>query len=289
MRTSKFLRMISAAAVFLSFAGCEKQPTEFEDYTPQPMLSAFLYDGVPVDSVLLQRVAPLYSYYSLQDHGIAGAEIRIFPLDDPESHDTLHLIHAGSGVYRPASGENLIPRGKRHYRIEARKADEGLYLWAETVVPDSFSLLVNGQPPGDTLGVYTREDPNLFFQWTPSDSAGGYIFLAVCLTPVDSLLPLDPDYDPEEEELEEEPGRAFVFPLISSQLGSSVPWISFEWVGWHRVELQACNYEYYRYVFSLMRIEQGAMNMPEYNVQGGLGVFAGLHRIRFYLYMAQAE
>ncbi len=276
-------------SVLILLAGCEQQPTEFEDYEPQPMLTAFLYDGIPVDSVLLQRVAPLYSYYSWQDHGIAGAQIRIFPLDDPESDDTLHLIHAGSGVYRPAVGESLIPRGKRHYRIEARKPDEDLYLWAETVVPDSFSLWVNGQPPGDTLGVFTREDPSLFFQWSPADSAGGYVFLTVCLTPVDSLLPLDPDYDPEEEELDEEPGRAFVFPLISTQLSSFVPWLSFEWVGWHRVEMLACNYEYYRYVFSLMRVEQGAMSMPEYNVQGGLGVFAGLHRIRFYLYMARVE
>ncbi|MBM3326030.1 MAG: DUF4249 family protein [Calditrichaeota bacterium] len=278
---SLFLFILTLGLVGL-FIGCETQPTELEKYHPQAQLTCFLFNGQPVHEAWLERVASIYGPYHTTDHGILHADIRIFGggdtltlVDDPNKH----------GRYIPANGQTLVPRGKIHYRIEAVVPD-GEFLWAETVVPDTFAfvdiylLLEDGtrQPvnDGDTL---TRLDPNMFWEWNSVDSAGGYNGMIVALTPRDSLVPLDPDWDAAEDSLEEaERTRAGFTVMRSDQKIITIPWIFFQWAGPQRVELQAISRDYYDYLFTSFRVQQGLIAEPQWNMHGGIGIFSGMSR-----------
>lgn len=292
-----FSLLLAVLSFSLLFSGCEDNPTEIEDYDPQPKLTAFIYNGAPVEEVILERVGSLYSYYDPLDYMISGADIILFPVDNPAAGDTLHFIDstATRGAYVPAQGESLVPQGNVRYRIEARKPSEELYLWSEIVVPDTFTLTVNDtfiltrdSNPDTIYGTFDWNDPIMSWEWSRSDSAGGYIFNALCLTPADLLVPLNPEIDP--EDIDEEPGRYSMELLVDYVFSGEVPWIAFWWVGPHRIVFNACNRDYFDYAFSLFRQQQqGLMEEPVYNVNGGLGIFGGFCKISFMLFMERVQ
>ena len=280
---------LSAALLFLVviFWGCEDNPTEVEDYNPEPVLSAFLYNGEPVEEVFLERVGSLYSYYDPNDYGIPGADIIIFPIiDNISAGDTLHFEESShpdsNGVYKPVAGESLIPEGNVSYRIEARKSSEDLYLWAETVVPDTFTLVVNNYTIiNDTLqGTLDWSMPNMHFEYSSAENSSGYVYTQTCFTP-DSLLEwLDPDEDPADIDLE--PDLFIQTFFVETASSGDVPWIAFSYIGWHRIDLEAVSLGYMEYLTSTI-YEDGIET--QYNVNGGLGIFGGLFRNSFYLYI----
>ncbi len=285
----------SLIMILLLILGCENQPTEIEDYDPQPVLQAYLVNGEPVQQVFLEWVAPLEGFYDRKDYGIAGAEITLYPLDAFDTQDTLHLVQHSSSdstwIYVPVSGQSLIPQSRGHYRIEVTQASEGIYLSAETVVPDSFPYQISPAPVyADTLDTLTRMDPNLYLNWEGADSAGGYMLNVICLTPRDSVVPLDPDFVIGEDELDpEEINLGMIWPLRYDQRDMLVPWFMFQYEGWTQVELQAVAQDYYDYIFSLFRRNQGFDVDLDYNVEGGLGIFAGLSTNRLWVYMERVE
>ncbi len=292
-----WLAALLAAWLFL-FSGCEENPTEIEDYDPQPKLTAYLYNGIPVEEVILERIASLYSYYDPADHYIADAEIILFPLDNPSPGDTLFFVDstATRGVYLPAPGQaDLIPQGGARYRIEARKPSENLYLWAETVVPDTFTLAVNDTViltkdtnPDTFLGTYSWNSPTIHFDWSKSDSTGCYVFNAICMEE-DTLIHLDPDFELDDDEDPDYVSQHSLNILMDYVFSMDALWIYFSWVGSHRIVFQACSPDYREYLFSIFRVQQGMMEDVIYNVHGGLGVFAGFCRVSFTMEMERVQ
>jgi len=280
-----------SAGVLLT--GCDNVPTEMEDYRAEPFLTGFLTSGEPVSEIYLERVAPLIGFYDPRNSGIVGANVIIFG-----GGDTLTLAEdpAYRGRYIPAAGQSLTPRGKIRYRIEARTL-QGELVWAETVVPDPFahveSYLMKRDgtripvADGDTLA---RDMPNLFFRWDPVDSAGGYQGLGVTLVPRDSLVPLDPDWDAAEDSIEEEERTKGGFMVVrDDQRTITLPWIIFNWQGPHRLELLAISRDYYDYLFSLFRVQQGLIEKATSNVHGGFGIFGGISKHTLDIYMRKVE
>ena len=281
--------VISGLMIFLAaiiFAGCEDNPTEVEDYQPEAVLSAYLYSGEPVENVFLERVAPIDQYYEFGANGIAGAQIIIFPLGNPAAGDTLHLTHTGGGVYHPLGFETLIPQSGVIYRIEARKPSEDLYLWAETEVPGEFTLTVSPYTLTDGAIPYYLDwnDVHISLDWTSSVSAGGYIFSSVCLTNPDSLQYLDPDE--EENEENDEPGIQEIEFIGAGASGLEIPWLMFNWVGWHWIQIQAISDAGYEYMLSNFNTPG---NNPISNIHGGFGIFAGVATQSFVVYVERAD
>ncbi|MCU0612201.1 MAG: DUF4249 domain-containing protein [Candidatus Eisenbacteria bacterium] len=269
----------SAAAISL-LSGCESAPTEARDYDPEPVLTAYLMRGEPVREVYLQRVAPLQGFYLPGDHGITGADVLVRSIGGADSL-TFHDDPEERGHYLP-DDTTWVPRGAIRYRIEARFDDD--LLWAETVVPGAFDLEVLPTPvAGDTL---TRDDANILLQWSTSDSAGGYTFSIMSLADEDSLIHLDPDYEPDPEDAGEDSlARSAGWMMREDQRTLTIPWIIFNWAGPYRVSVMAVTSEYYEYAFAWMRIASGAEMTPPTNIHGGLGIFAGLSRHQFEFYM----
>ncbi len=292
--------LIPLIVLITGIIGCEDNPTELEDYEPQAVLTAFIFNGLPAGDISLIRVQPLYGFYDEDQVGIPDAEIILFPVNpDAEPGDTIfYQYQAPDGTYSPLNPDTI--RGKYTYRIEATIPTTEEFLWAETIVPDTFTLTVshpstdtlvlqNNPVVIDTFGTFNRTMPPILFQWTSPDSCGGYIGNNICLTPVDSLEGLDPGWDPEDLQDIEEPGRISIDFYLFFQEYQEYPWISFQWVGWHRYEFLAVDKDYFDYLFSYFRVQQGVLDEPQYNINGGLGIFAGCSKTEFMLYMEKAE
>jgi hypothetical protein len=285
--------MIIAAALLV---GCESQPTEVQDYQPQAVLAAYLANGEPVSQIYLQWVAPLQGYYQLNNLGIPGCDMMIFPLDDPLTQDTLRLVQHpdpdSTWIYVPALGETpLIPQSRVHYRIEVKKPSEGIDIWSETVIPDSFNLWVNGvrwdSVQTDTM---TREDPNIILTWNTPDSVGGYAFFTRALTSIDSIVTLDPDEIPGVDSLDTaEVSLVSYWMCRFDQVVQPMPWMLFNWAGPTTVEMQAGAPAYNDYITSLFRASQGFPIQYDTNIHGGLGIFGGLSRRKFEVVMERTE
>ena len=293
---SPFPTIAFCALFTLIIMGCESTPTELENYHPEPVLNAFLFYGEPLEEARLERVTSLYGDFLPGNHGIGGAGIRIYELGGA---DTLQLIEdpGERGRYIPETGDTLVPQAGARYRIEAA-TPAGEYLWAETTVPGAmeasgtvelFYTGADGWPhsvnEGDTL---TRDYPNLNLGWSAVDSAGGYESVLLALTDRDSLAPLDPEWDPNDPDDEIEDinrWRAVELTYRYDQRWTMLQWFLFAWEGPYRIELRAISAEYYNYIYSLFRMEQGSLSEPVSNIQGGRGVFAGLSRWRREIYM----
>ncbi len=297
-----FLRRIPKSFVCLSlilfltllFSGCEDNPTELEDYDPEPVLSAFLENGEALEEIWLERVAPLEGVYDPLDHGITGADVRIFG-----GGDTLRMVDDPQkpGRYVPETGMELIPRDWVEYRIEITTLQDE-FLWAETVMPlklDTVAVVLADEEgnifpvtEGDALN---RNMPNMFWMWE-TDTAHGFIGQITNLRDLDELVPLDPDWDPNDpdDELEiAQKGRHGFTIMRHDARVITIPWVFFRWEGPTLIELYSISDDYWQYLFTLMRTYQGLIANIHTNVHGGLGIFGARAGQGFEVYMKKVE
>lgn len=276
-------------------SGCESNPTEVEDYDPEPMLTAFLFNGEPVEKIILERIGNLYGVYNQQDNAISGADVYVIALDKPNPDTLFFEFDDTEKVYKPTNGAAWgVPESFQRYRVEAHKPNENLFLWAETVIPDTFSATTNPEPfdydPVEgyaILDTMTRDDPNIEFFWTDSNPIGGYVFTITNLE--DTFIPLDPDFDPEQDEIPDDSSRVAFDIVLPDNNYRELAWINFWYEGWHEIQLQAADPDYWEYFFSAIRLYMGQVTELEYNVNGGLGVVAGITRHKFRIYVKKVE
>jgi hypothetical protein len=286
---------LSIMAFMLLLSGCESNPTEVEDYNPEPMLTAFLFNGEPVEKVTLERIGSLYGTYNQQDNAISGADVYVIALDNPNQDTLFFDFDDTEKVYKPVNSAAWgVPESRACYRVEAHKPSEDLYLWAETVIPDTFSATTNPEPidydPVEgyaILDTMTREDPNIEVLWTDSDPIGGYVLTVTNLE--DSFIPLDPDFDPEEDEIPEDSSRVSFDVILPEFNYRELAWLHFWYEGWHEIQLQAADPGYWEYFFSVFRLYMGQVTTINYNVHGGLGIVAGIARYKFRIYVEKVE
>ncbi len=271
--------LIPGLILILLVSSCEKNPTEVEEYIREPVLSAFIHNGKRVDYIFLDRVASLDAVYHPDDWFIFGADVKMFPVDNPAAGDTIHFREyyrfVEGWVYTPDPGNHLYPQAFVRYRIEARKPDENIYLWAETMMPDTFSITVtNHEVINDTIWIpLDWNDPPLELIWTKADSAGGYVLRTMCQN-IDPLtqnvlpcIPLDPNY-----EIGEEPDLQYLEVVGRSARSVTVPWLAVNYTDHNLIEIQATSLDYIEYLESLFNFQE---SNPISNVHGGRGVFAG--------------
>jgi len=300
----KFLLPILVLTMLILFTACDEEPTEFDDYEREPMLSAFIDNGSAVEEVFLERVGEFGKYYSPEIYGILDAEIIMFPLAanpefesvDPVNTDTLRFIEDldRNGRYVPVD-TNYLPESMVRYRIEVRHPGQDINIWAETTVPDTFTmetyLRSDFENPvdldGDTL---SRASEDMFVTWTESATADGHVLGILALAPESELIPLDPDWDPNDPDdaLEEEDYDRYNYTVAPDYQNSiHMTWFYFEWAGPTRLDIKASSKEYYRYIFSLLA--SNSNDNPEWNVHGGLGIFGATATNSFTIYMEKVE
>ena len=105
----------------------------------------------------------------------------------------------------------------------------------------------------------------------------------------ENYVPLDPDFDPIEDDISEDSSLVSFDIVLPNFNYRELPWILFEYEGWHEIQLQAADPEYWEYFFSVFRLYMGQMPNVEYNVNGGIGIVAGLARNKFKVYVEKVE
>ncbi len=307
--TTRYMRWVLTGIllllVFAVITGCDSEPTEFDDYEPDPVLTAFIETDKPMDWVRLEWVGGFYDYYDREQLGIVGADIVVFPVRQidmsPADSSGIAVYFTDDpeipGVYRAVNPEAHQPLGGWRYRIEVWHEDLPDTIHAETTAPGAHELFCTNYPQilppqSDTL-TFNRNDPVMEFSWTASDSCGGYIFQTECLVPRDSLAELDPDWDPNDEDDEIEPedmNRFFITIARWDQLTQDWPWLVFEFRGLHRMEIRAASPDYYRYVFTSMYLGDPSSDVRvETNVVNGIGIFGATYTHTMYLNMVPVE
>jgi hypothetical protein len=296
--------------MLLFVVGCVDNPSEADEFDPLPTLYSYIENGAPVDTVHLEWTGAYNVQYDLSKLGIQGAQIVVFPvldendvaLDTMDSDINDYVIHfrttAGRefyGEYVPVDDDYLRPRGLWTYRIEAKKPVDGINLWAETTVPDTFSFTaVDLSGPveidGDTL---TREDDEVYIEWAESETARGFVLGIVAETPRDQLIPLDPEWDPNDpdDEYEDHELQRHAWTIARyDQRSMTVAWIFFQWSGWNRLYIRAASESYYLYMLSLAQQEDPSWTVnPTYNMHGGIGVFGATAKHEFNIFLERVE
>jgi len=291
--------ILAVSLIFLN--GCEENPSEIQDYDPQPMLTAFIYNGEPVDEVYFEWTEKFGSYFDPTELAIEDADIRIFP-DIPDTAGlVLYLIEdpLEAGHYITPPEVEWLPEGSTTYKIVAEKVADNIYCTSTTVVPDTFTVtLYHPSLPGssavlpaipDTLFLdepFTRLDQELFLAWSPSASAGGFFTNVLALTDKDSLVALDPDWEFDEEDK----WRFNLNFALEDQFEMTIPWAEFNWVGPYHIDVMSGAIEYVDYIYAGTRIMNQGINMDlPNNIEGGIGIFGGICRYRFEIIMERAE
>lgn len=299
---SKIITLIIYSTAIIGIIGCIDTPTEVEDYNAEPMLSAFLVNGQLFEEAWLERGSPIGAYYDMQNTGIDDATMII----TSTSGDTLNLVPDPNkkGRYIPADGESLIPQGLQTYMIEAwTTPPHNEYMWAEALVPGGIEdhgpmtvFLVSDDlqdttnvADGDTLN---RNMDTMVWAWSDIDSVGGFQGVIIAQNPRDELIPLDPDWDPNDpdDELEDEDReRAGWTFMRHDQRQISIAWIFFEWEGPQKVQFNALSEDYYNFLFSTMQVDFGSIERPDFNMKGGLGIFGAYSEQIINIYMEKIE
>ncbi|MDP8208127.1 MAG: hypothetical protein P9L92_15790 [Candidatus Electryonea clarkiae] len=320
--------------ISIALIGCDSTPTEVDDYDPEPVLHAFITVDQPFGEIWLEKIHKnIENYYDPRNGGITGAEIVIFPKidytsDPPETFDTLGTGLAVYYEYDRNYAGRYIPMGantvKRNtlYRIEVKKPGD-VDIWAETTTPDTFILTVvnetdddryemlntimdvvpdDPQALPDSFPTFSRNDESIKTTWTPAwgnvnyggESQGGYLFTILALTDTSELVPLDPDWDPDDPEDAIEPGdkgRSTIGWAPDYINYYDIFWLLFEWSGPQRIDVIAGSFEYSRYVFTTYQTNPttGDISRPESYVHGGLGCFGATAIHSFYLNMEVVE
>ena len=275
-------------SMILILLGCDENPTEVEDYEYEAVLTAYIYNGEPVNYVYLEWIAPINEEYYPEDYYIHNALIKLYPIDNPSVGDTAYLFYTSNGYYQ---NNSLIPQGGVTYGLEATVASEDLYIWAETTVPDTFSLslspypLISGTYPFPHIPYpLDWNDEKITLNWTGADHSAGSIYSSVKIFEENEILQhLDPEWNEEDDGF---PGMQEVQILGQSTREMEIPWIMFSWVGLHVIQLQAANTPCLEYMDSAYL--EGDNN-PISNVHGGLGIFAGVARNIFIVNMERVD
>ncbi len=301
--------ILAALLVSVIFAtGCDVNPSEQEDYQPEPVLTAFIHNGEPMDTIYVEWVGKFHSTYDLGRIGVADADVVMYPVLDPDGSGAdstgraLYFHQTGIGGKYAPNDPAFMPETLVRYRMQIRSSEVDMY--AETTVPDTFSWTItqDGEsvtldpatmtyqgPRGDTL---TRMDAPLYFEWSESEGADGYELGILTMLPREEAVPLDTTFDLEDPNTVEMLASVPLYsyqPAPDYQHAVTLIGAFFFWQGPVRVSVVAGSFEYYNYMFTnLVFTSMGIPENPYSNVHGGRGIFGATVRRDIYLTIARS-
>ena len=300
------LAVLLGALVFT--VGCDKNPTEQEDYTPEPVLTAFIHNGEPVDTIYVEWVGLFHALYDPAHLGVDNADVVMYPVLNPDGSNAdstgraLYFHKAGVGGEYAPNDPAFIPESLVRYGMKVHSPEVDLY--AETTVPDTFSWKITqeGNPVsidpitnefqgarGDTL---TRLDAPFYFEWTISAGADGYELGILNELPREEVVPLDTTYDLEDQDVVDMLASVPLYsyqPAPDYQHAVTLIGAYFFWQGPTRVSVAASSFEYYNYMFTNLVFDSMGLPVNAYsNVKGGRGIFGATCRKDIYVTIARS-
>lgn len=298
-----------AAAVLLAVTLAACDGAGVRGFEEEIVVESYLVAGDTLAPVRLTRSAPLGAPFDYVRDAVQGADVAVEALtpagavaarypyrEDPDS----------AGVYRvvvPPGGP--VPRAAPlgTYRLDARLPDDAR-LTAATTVPDTFRVAAISR---DTAAY--RDGPPVALTVTPSRVPGrteSFYVLAVEGRDVreDNLTPLAAEAfaQASEGEITLDDLRIVSTPVLNASgyathpdgtLTVTVPWALVVFYGPNVVQLSALDDAMYDFVRSLNAqqngLDPGAIPNVIDRVDGGIGIFGSLARVRVPLVFPEAD
>jgi hypothetical protein len=256
----------------LAISGCDlHNDSEFRE---QVVLEGILYVEQPL-SVRLSRTVPIDRYYDNSQAGVSGADVRIFANGHefllPE--DTLH-----PGTYSLPADSHLVTPGTT-YEIRARLGDLEITGRTDSAAAPLHVDSTNLPSWRDSVNMDSIEygDTEFYMRWNPDSLNDGYVVI---------IENLETDWFEDYREVSGNNGMPSnnVWLWQQRNLGDlRLPWIVLTCAGRHRIRVLSCDRPAFEY---LMTSYLGyAMNPPQSNVQGALGVFCAVGADTAYFYL----
>jgi len=268
----RIVTLLLLTAGILALAGCDLQNDS--DYREQLVLEGTLYVEHPL-SVRLTKTVPIDRFYDNTQAGVSGADVRIradgreFVLREDSLHPGTYGLPADSHVVTPgvayeirAQIGELVITGRTDSAAAPLHIDStNLPLWRDSTHMDSIEY-------GDT---------EFYLRWNADPRNDGYVII---------IENLEPDWFEDDRQVSGNNGMPSTNTLLWQQRNLQeirVPWIVLTCTGRYRLRVLSCDRPAFDY---LMTSYLGyALNYPQSNVEGALGVFCavGVDTAYFYL------
>ncbi|MDF0715623.1 DUF4249 family protein [Muricauda sp. 334s03] len=271
MRLLKYIMITS----IIPLTACEDVP----DYKVQsePVIEAYLYEGDPVDDIILKKS----SLYNEEDNDqttyLTNANVHI--ILDSESYE-LSMMPGEAGRYE-YTGDDLTIKIGETYRIEFEH--EGETVHAETTIPP---LPENGNISHDEIYIPLIDTPSELRDFTESFQETIDITWNNENDDYHYLLIENIEANPEPiNQLEALAGIGENFEYVSSPTQSNIfslrATVHYNQFGLHRVTLFHVNEEYAQ-LYETTSQDSRDLYEPFTNVKNGLGIFTGFSSVTFY-------
>jgi hypothetical protein len=179
-------KMLEHSALWLALStlalstliGCDEAVNS--DYEEQIVVSAFLFEGQPIDSVVLDRTVPFGEFFDASTTGVEDAKVSVTV--DGKTYQLLEGTASGyvpGRYYLPAS--DLIVTAGKTYELQVVTADGKHHVKASTRVPQPIrftgiidSLRRAGQGIMDTVVLDTNLFGGFVLPITAGPTPGGF-------------------------------------------------------------------------------------------------------------------
>jgi len=256
----------------LAVTGCDLNNES--DYREQIVLEGSLYIEHPL-SVRLTHTVSIYQYYDNSQAGVSGADVRIWAdgrefvlLEDTLRPGTYclpadsYLVTPGTAYEIRAQIGELVITGRTDSAAAPLHIDStNLPSWRDSVSMDSIEY-------GDT---------EFYLHWNPDPRNEGYVII---------IENLEPDWFEDDRQVSGNNGMPSTNVWLWQQRNLQdlrLPWIVLTSTGRYRIRVLSCDRPAFEYLTTSYL--GYALNYPQSNVEGALGVFCavGVDTAYFYL------
>jgi hypothetical protein len=257
---------------FLAVTGCDLNNES--DYHEQIVLEGSLYIEHPL-SVRFTRTVPIDRYYDNSQAGLSGADVRIWA-DGREfvlREDSLH-----PGTYALPADSHLVTPGTT-YEIRAQLGEQVITGRTDSAAAPLHIDSTNLPSWRDSVSMDSIEygDSEFYLHWNADPRNEGYVLI---------IENLEPDWFEDYRQVSGNNGMpsSNVWLWQQRNLGElRLPWIVLTSTGRYRLRVLSCDRPAFDY---LMTSYLGyALNPPQSNVQGALGVFCAVGADTAYFYL----
>ena len=251
----------------LFFIACE-ETTSLADYQKEAVVSAFIEEGQPIDSVRILWTGSLDTYYDPAAQAIVGAAV-VVKSTDGSFVDTLVYDPAIPGRYH-SNNPNKKIKARLTYELYVKTpAPDVRVVTGVTTVPDTFRIATSTFTDGDTV-KYNPVGAVNSFTWTSSNLHSTYF---PTISSLDINAAIIPKFFQRDTINNPKPNKVgYRIGLPKDQTHTELPWIVLNYYGNNRFDVYAVDFNYSDFLNQIVT-QRGELKETRYNLKGGIGVF----------------
>ncbi|MDI6401716.1 DUF4249 family protein [Balneolaceae bacterium ANBcel3] len=295
MTTFRLLFFLMACFFLGTITACELYKQD--DYVEQYVVESYLIAHEELPLLLLSTTSSAHELFDFSQRVVSGGEVLIHRYGTTGVRDTTYrYMEERPGLYLPQGSDTDLVLPRHTYRLEITlPQDDHHKIYAETVVPDTFSIVETVR----SRTVYQSEN-RLEFNITANQGhrQNYYIFSTEALEP--SPYNMTPFWEDVEDNYQdaiitstEITNEASFTANDDGTLNLVVPWIAFAFYGPSKITAYSIDDNTYDFFRSLpfhigdggSLLSPGEIQNVIYHVEGGIGIFGSMSSVEAEVYL----